>query len=62
LHFNADVFEGPEFAVEAPTLEGKEFLEAVTRGVVDRVALRDALELDDTHLRSQSQDITVPRQ
>ena len=42
-----DVLEGPEVAVVGGAVKGKELLEAVRRGIVDGIALRNAVEFDD---------------
>ena len=45
--------QSPEIAMEGPAAEKGQFLQAVARGFVDGVALRDAVELDGIHVNFQ---------
>jgi hypothetical protein len=48
-HLERDFPESPEIAMESPSVQRQQFLETVSRSVVDRIALGDALKLDGIH-------------
>ena len=49
LHLEADIVQRPEILVALQTVQRQQFLEAVARRVVDRVALRNTLEFNGVH-------------
>ncbi len=49
LDLEADVVERPEILVALQTVQRQQFLEAVARRVIDRVAFRNTLEFNGVH-------------
>ena len=49
LDLEADVVQRPEILVALQAVEGQQFLEAVARRIVDRVALGNTLEFNGVH-------------